>query len=613
MADANMVRQSKGMYLRSLEMANFRSCLQTKVEFQPGLTLLVGENNSGKSNVINAIRLATEPLGGRRSRYFEREDRSYGQEEPVTIVAEFSGLSPAQQGHCISALDYPSGSAWYGIRCTFGAERVARPVIEKLAGKELSMDSEPEKREQINHVYLTPLRDAQRELDSASGVRLAFVIRCLCDDEEIDSLLEVAVSQSRELGGHSVIERAQGEIQRHIVDLTSALREQQVGLGLVEPELLRIARALRVKIGDSGFSLGDIAQSGLGFSNLLFMATVILELKHAQDSELTLFLVEEPEAHLHPQLQAILLDYLREQAETSGQDDGLRPAGRSQVVATTHSPNLASAVGTKNVVVLRTVPESTTDNEADLATQRTIAIPLASIPLNENERRKIDQYLDVTRAELLFARRMILVEGIAEAILMPALAECVLRGEQNEESRSALKKFKGVSVISVGSVDFVPYVKLLLDKSAGISVADRLIVVTDSDPLGAEADEGTLPGEKRAKELQEIAIGQGNQDRLFVALAPNTLEADLLTPINTNGPILRDVFLKLKPRSLSTWEAFEGSADPSGAFYRKLKSSSNYLQKGEFAHEVALRIRLTETMFTCPLYLESAIRQSLAP
>jgi hypothetical protein len=84
-------------------------------------------------------------------------------------------------------------------------------------------------------------------------------------------------------------------------------------------------------------------------------ANTDLELVYTQDAELTLFLVEEPEAHLHPQLQAVLLDYLRKQAEHSASgDDSHGPVGRIQIIATTHSPNLASSVGTKNLVVLRT-------------------------------------------------------------------------------------------------------------------------------------------------------------------------------------------------------------------------------------------------------------------
>jgi putative ATP-dependent endonuclease of OLD family len=67
-----------GMYLRTLRLSNFRSCYQMAVTFGPTLTLLVGENNSGKSNVIEALRLATTPLSLRRTRYFDADDLSMG-------------------------------------------------------------------------------------------------------------------------------------------------------------------------------------------------------------------------------------------------------------------------------------------------------------------------------------------------------------------------------------------------------------------------------------------------------------------------------------------------------------------------------------------------------
>jgi len=66
------------MYLRTLRLTNFRSCYQTTVTFGPALTLLVGENNSGKSNVIEALRLATAPLNLRRTCYFDEADLSHG-------------------------------------------------------------------------------------------------------------------------------------------------------------------------------------------------------------------------------------------------------------------------------------------------------------------------------------------------------------------------------------------------------------------------------------------------------------------------------------------------------------------------------------------------------
>ena len=76
----------RGMYLRELSVLNFRSCYDTIVRFRDDVTVLVGENNSGKSNVVDAIRLALSPLGGRRTRYFEPGDLSFGRESEAAVI-----------------------------------------------------------------------------------------------------------------------------------------------------------------------------------------------------------------------------------------------------------------------------------------------------------------------------------------------------------------------------------------------------------------------------------------------------------------------------------------------------------------------------------------------
>lgn len=586
----NPLPEPKGMYLSHVDIKNFRSCRNTKVTLLPDITLIVGENNSGKSNIIDSIRLITPPSSGRRTRYFEEEDltRNCGS-TTIEISSTYSDLSDIQRGLYFPVMDIANGTCVY--KAKMNIERVkgrqARPQF--LAGPASGSDPIPEARERIRHVYLAPLRDAQKELDSPDATRLLSIVRLMVSQDDQDDLLATANANLDALQTHKAVSEPAKGIREHLTALTGAIRQQDVDAQFAGMTMRQLIRSLRLKMAESGVELAGVADSGLGYANLLYIATVLLELQCAQDAELTIFLVEEPEAHLHPQLQNVLLEYLAEQARKSLVLDGDRPAGRIQVVCTTHSPNLASSIPVEKVVVTRS-------NVAGAEHSGTIALPVSSLGIPQNHLSKVSRFLDATKASLLFARNLMLVEGLGECLLMPRLVASTLGKD--------FRKFAGVTVISVNGTDFEPYVRLLLTPINGVSLVDSLILVTDKDP-----DKEGNPKIDRKGNMESVADQIQSRDKLHCFVSEFTFEADLLRIVE-NRAVLRAAYLDQHPRSADKWDSLVATDDPGSALYDQLSSDSSFITKGEFAQTIA-QLASEGCVLNAPQYICDAVQKAI--
>ncbi|WP_460359486.1 AAA family ATPase [Mycobacterium sp. ZZG] len=594
-------------------------------------------------------RLVAFPASGRQTAWFVGErDLSHGSPAgtPVDLSARYSGLSEIEKSIYLAQLVDSHEELVYTATFATRADVPKRSVLTWGVGDARAEDPEPGLRRRISYVYLPPLRDAVRDLDGGDQALLHDVLRILVgpDTDLEGGFVETANSALTKVAEHQLAVTTKDAIQSFFVQTTPPNRAHVIELNQRKLEMRRIARLLRIQLAEREVPIGDIAATGLGYANLLYIAMIVLQLVRAKDSDLTLLLVEEPEAHLHPQLQLVLLDFLHDQAKSSGQsDDVTQPGGKVQVVVTTHSPVLASTVSILNVVVVA--------RDSDGADWCTKVTAIRDLGLKDTDRRKIDRYLNSTRAALLFARDVVLVEGIAEMLVLPALAQHHLRqvaaqlctpddgqsaddsntkksgaadiglaaagdakssgskGDAGVMTKKLMRQFRSATLISIEGVDFEPYLRVLLDGQH--PRIDRVVVVTDRDHTGAGDERRTLYKERFASHVEA--------GRLTVVVGGTTLEAEMFR-MPENEQSLHKAFLELHPKSQAHWAKVVANVDGKGADERaetfaaairaKSPTEDVYLDiaKGDFAHIVAEALESDDgSSLEVPTYLKDAI------
>ncbi len=361
-------------------------------------------------------------------------------------------------------------------------------------------------------VFLPALRDVEGDLRQFRSSPLARLIDAMeIGPNAQEELLDALRKANEEIATAETIDEIAKAIDASFERVTGPAFNMNVALGLAEPSFQSIIRALRILLTNAAMQDFDPSSNGMGLNNILYVS-ILIEYFHKrvarQKSAGQIILFEEPEAHLHPQLQLTLFKALS--------------ALPFQSILTTHSTHITANAPLGSYVVL-----SQTGRPAIAS-----CMPAEDARLEQAEIDDLERYLDATRSNLLFARKVMLVEGPAELFLIPALLKHVMDFDFDRD---------GISLIPIYGVHFHVYAKLF----SGQALPKKCAIITDGDLRPSDADP-ELEGEDDFPPPPDLEALQNEFVRVFACkttferalVFEGTLEMFALTAEDIGAPIV---------------------------------------------------------------------------
>ena len=579
------------MYISHIKIINFRNFHEFDMSFHDGLNVIVGANNAGKTGLLKAIYLLSEP-GQISSEDFNKNDLQFNydskyKDSSPEIVIEY------HIRHDISEDDTADESI-IKLLSFIGMDEI---VSSKNAGDDptkYTLSACVKAKYALDPKHLTDYLQSVSETTTFEEFFSALEIcqkyyswtytngvsETLVEAKEATKIFRVDFIEA-ERNSEAVYSETKREIERFLKsDPEGALKLRTIQQELsqkmkeaIDPVLGKIAGLVEHEKNDIGLSKGNVAISqdlrpsttisgayvidvkdtksgyvvplshnGLGYNNLINMYMLVKLVEIQKGKDFRILCLEEPEAHLHPAMQYKLFKFLKRLDEEENLNQ--------QIFVTTHSSNITAVAGLDNMYMMAYDREN---SPADCRQQS-----LKKQFENDKPAQKhMMKFLDVTRSDMLFADKVIFVEGIAEKLLLPKFLEKCGFPYEDEH----------ISIVEVGGKNFTYFVRAF----ANNPVKKKVLCITDGDfawELGASTKtlaeyKAHIPthvsnlnlafaGDSNVRTVIQKSYGSTFEDDLFMCNIVNSKVAKALLKIAL--PVSLHAFIENNGISFNKWD-----------------------------------------------------------
>lgn len=617
------------MRLSYVQIENFRNFKYCGVTLGQNI-ILIGENKAGKSNFIEALRLVLDPSLSDTDRQLSSQDFWDGDgEEPfdgrsIKVTVRFSDFADGEPEYVpltwlSSCLVETSPRKVAQLTYVYYPDNGTDPSNEEASQDERQTEvfqdedsykwtiyprNDPDESFAIRGLwtdmpmrYVSALRDMARDnrVWQRSPLNQLVKLSGLTSGQLDTYAGEIAETSARIVSDQVSLTNLEHEIQNRLLEMIGQLHtvDPKLGLDATTPEAL--LRALRLFI--DGLRGRPMDRTSLGLQNVIYLALLSLELDKKTEKRgsqkkpyIPIVALEEPEAHLHPHLQRLVFEDFLSRANER----------RQPTIISSHSPSLVCIAAVGDLVLLK--DHGTEGSKAYSAYEFLQA-------LGERERKDLARFLDITKAEMLFSRGALFVEGDVEVILLDTFAEIL---------GTSLDQY-GISIINVYGTAFQHVVTLALKLTIPFAV------LTDGDKFNSVTGLqrgldllSTLDPAQRT-ELQEL-INAGRLEDVRIALKalgifvnewtlePSLMAAGLGAELKATFEELGNELGAVVKAGAQYIDAY--ASDPSDDNMKRIIAaiSDTRWGKGRFAHRLSRHIQARATSI-----VDEEERRSLVP